>query len=475
MFAINKRVSSKDKLDTVLQELREQIRSGSIRPGEYLVSEAHLAKKYHLSKTTLRKVLADLEREGLIEKIPCIGNRVREIAAERRSLKFYCYDVCYELPVYRHMIQTFQDSHPDVEIDLVPLPNASYIEQILDKLEEGEQADLVLLSDDHFNYLEDTGKTDLLCRASSANEIYPKLQHMFSVKGELKAVPIVFSPIVYCCNSSIVPDSENLKLDSWDDLLQLSKKLTKSDADGIKQQYGLAFTASPRRWLMFMHQNGGSFFGENGRPAFAEPATVEAIQFFESLIDSNLISPYMQGDFRADRFLFENSKVALLLSSYFFMNELHSLPFKWDVLPFMPSDKQKSTLLIGSGIAVPERSEHRKTALEFARHMASESSQSYLKMNACSIPANRSVAENRSIVNPSIHPKHYHSFIDLLPLAVPLKDLGVGYRLLSEIGLEMLYVWMKLDTASDTCRRVQEKLLKPVYEQSLAASSNQMG
>ncbi|MDF2717295.1 MAG: hypothetical protein K0R28_4220, partial [Paenibacillus sp.] len=70
----------------------------------------------------------------------------------------------------------------------------------------------------------------------------------------------------------------------------------------------------------------------------------------------------------------------------------------------------------------------------------------------------------------SIHPKHYHSFIDLLPYAVPIKDLGVGYRLLSEIGLEMLYVWMKLDTAADTCRRVQEKLLKPVYEQSLAAT-----
>lgn len=452
--------------------MREQILGGAVRPGEFLVSEAHLAKHYHLSKTTLRRVLAKLEEEGLIEKIPCIGNRVRSLPSTRKQLKLYCYEVCYELPVYRQMIHMFHDSHPGVDVELITLPNTNYIQRIVEKIEGGEAVDLVVLSDDHFNLLTDAGQAELLSPVPSAPDRYPQLEHMFTAGGELKAVPVVFSPIVYCCNTAILPEMERLRLETWDDLLRLSKQLTVTDADGIKQQYGLAFTASPRRWLMYLHQNGGSFFDEDGRPAFADAPAVEAIRFFESLIDNNLITPYMQGDFRADKFLFENSKVALLLSSYFFMNELHSLPFQWDVLPHMPGSKTKSTLLIGSGVAVTGGSEHRETALEFAAFMASERPQTELKRTVCSLPANRTVAENRTIVNPAIHPNHYHSFIELLPNAVPIKDLGVGYGLLSQIGMELIHVWLKLDTAADACRRVEDKLLWPIYEESRMAGAH---
>lgn len=61
----------------IADDLRQQITTGSIKPGERLPSEAGLADRYRVSTVTLRRALAVLQGEGLIEKIHGKGNFVR--------------------------------------------------------------------------------------------------------------------------------------------------------------------------------------------------------------------------------------------------------------------------------------------------------------------------------------------------------------------------------------------------------------
>ncbi|MGP3753755.1 GntR family transcriptional regulator [Streptomyces sp. IBSNAI001] len=61
----------------IADDLRHQIKTGSIKPGERLPSEASLAARYRVSTVTLRRALAVLQGEGLIEKIHGKGNYVR--------------------------------------------------------------------------------------------------------------------------------------------------------------------------------------------------------------------------------------------------------------------------------------------------------------------------------------------------------------------------------------------------------------
>ncbi|MFF9098346.1 GntR family transcriptional regulator [Streptomyces sp. NPDC014802] len=61
----------------IANDLRHQITTGRIRPGERLPSEADLADRYKVSIVTLRKALAVLQSEGLVEKIHGKGNFVR--------------------------------------------------------------------------------------------------------------------------------------------------------------------------------------------------------------------------------------------------------------------------------------------------------------------------------------------------------------------------------------------------------------
>jgi len=59
--------------------LREQILSGKIGPNERLV-EARIARSIGTSRTPVREALHSLESEGLIESIPRVGYRVRQIS-----------------------------------------------------------------------------------------------------------------------------------------------------------------------------------------------------------------------------------------------------------------------------------------------------------------------------------------------------------------------------------------------------------
>ncbi|MFC9058992.1 GntR family transcriptional regulator [Streptomyces sp. NPDC057074] len=61
----------------IADDLRQQITAGHILPSERLPSEAALANRYGVSTVTLRRALAVLQGEGLVEKIHGKGNFVR--------------------------------------------------------------------------------------------------------------------------------------------------------------------------------------------------------------------------------------------------------------------------------------------------------------------------------------------------------------------------------------------------------------
>jgi GntR family transcriptional regulator len=61
----------------IAADLRQQITTGRILPSERLPSETDLADRYKVSTVTLRRALAVLQGEGLVEKIHGKGNFVR--------------------------------------------------------------------------------------------------------------------------------------------------------------------------------------------------------------------------------------------------------------------------------------------------------------------------------------------------------------------------------------------------------------
>lgn len=76
------RVFSKQNRSTLmnqaLQEIREAIRKGRLRPGDRLV-EMHLAQEMQISRFPIREALRYLEKEGLVETKPFKGTYVAQL------------------------------------------------------------------------------------------------------------------------------------------------------------------------------------------------------------------------------------------------------------------------------------------------------------------------------------------------------------------------------------------------------------
>lgn len=58
--------------------LRERIAAGDYQPGEYLPSEPRLGQEYDLGRLTVRKAIAILRTQGLVDTVRGVGNQVRE-------------------------------------------------------------------------------------------------------------------------------------------------------------------------------------------------------------------------------------------------------------------------------------------------------------------------------------------------------------------------------------------------------------
>jgi DNA-binding GntR family transcriptional regulator len=61
----------------IAQALRERLAAGQPPPGELLPSEAALCEEYGVTRNTVRRALAELEAEGLIETLPGRGRVAR--------------------------------------------------------------------------------------------------------------------------------------------------------------------------------------------------------------------------------------------------------------------------------------------------------------------------------------------------------------------------------------------------------------
>ena len=101
------RVFSKQKRPTLmsqaLQEIREAIRKGKLKPGDRLV-ETQLAEEMHISRFPIREALRFLEKEGLVETKPFKGTYVAQLT-ERDMEELYSLRTAIEALAIRILIK----------------------------------------------------------------------------------------------------------------------------------------------------------------------------------------------------------------------------------------------------------------------------------------------------------------------------------------------------------------------------------
>jgi GntR family transcriptional regulator, vanillate catabolism transcriptional regulator len=104
------------QIDRVISELRQRILSGRLRAGERVL-EVQYAAELGVSRTPLRLALGELEKQGLLERLPTRGYRVRSFSLHevamalevRGTLEGMAARLAAEAGVGTATLQTLQD------------------------------------------------------------------------------------------------------------------------------------------------------------------------------------------------------------------------------------------------------------------------------------------------------------------------------------------------------------------------------
>ncbi|RLQ94863.1 extracellular solute-binding protein [Falsibacillus albus] len=458
-----------DRYNRFIHELKEEIISGRIKPGEFILPENTLSKEYELSRVSIRKALALLVEEGLIEKIPGKGNRVTiPQDAQKQIINLGWFSDSYEIEIAKKIIERFEQLNPYIRVSLQILPNSQYVYNLTESIAAGNGPDVFIVSDYHFRELAESQRLNVIDpflpeHINPEKDSYEKVFEMFTYDHQLLVTPFVFSPVMICYNQKMFEKAgipKDFRMETWDQLLDFASLNTKDfDGNNLIDQYGFCFSSLTNRWPVFLLQNNGRFMSEDrSKSMMNSKENIEALNFCVDLMYKHQVSPiFSHGSNVLAENLFMRERAAMILTTYYFMNEFRDHKIKWDILP-PPQKTAPATLLIGGALGINANSEVREAAKALVSYMVSTEAQTMIKQNGCTIPMLRFVAEDNYLLQPGIHPAHYNAFKEVMPHAVTVKDLNVQIKELELIENELHLLWANMERAEDACKRIDAML-----------------
>jgi multiple sugar transport system substrate-binding protein len=218
-------------------------------------------------------------------------------AADAEPLHFWQFyapggDVKTQVDWFTKMADDW-NAQSEVKVQLDYVPNNDYMNgtKLSTAFASGQGPDIFIISPgDFLRYYNGGVLLDL------TPYITPEAQADFpegviasrKVDGKIYGVPMELEPMAFYYSKKAFDDAklnENDVPASWDQLLELGKKLTTSD------RYGLLFETAPGyyqnfTWYPFMWQGGGEFQTADGKSAFDSPAVVAALKLWQDAINA---------------------------------------------------------------------------------------------------------------------------------------------------------------------------------------------
>lgn len=437
--------------------LREQIISGYIKPGQFLLSENELCRHYALSRTSVRKSLDQLQKEGLIVKkvgqgtfvtpdlvIEETKNKVLRILAASPS---HFMDICMPL-----IIEEFQSRHPNVEIKCLSFPTVDFWESFRASQELGLQADIVFVGDRQFSEVGDGSAFLELSRTMKdiTPALYPKLRNTFSPGEAMRAVPITFSTVYLAYNPQLFERYDvPLPKADWtkEDFLRAAQRLTlDTDGDGIIDQYGLALSSAVNRWPLFALQNGWRVSDGDQKQALVRTLTL----FHDLLYRYRVANLSPRYQVNSDAFIREKAAMVLTTSIEMAGWRHDRMSFEPQVAP-MPFGDHPATLLIANALMLPATCHDEELAVRFLQTALSPEIQEKLSREKGFLAVLKSVNEklwDRTTLE-SIHVVN-----DRIENSFFLHELFEDLSAIEEIEYEMELYWGGMESAAHFAERL---------------------
>lgn len=189
-------------------------------------------------------------------------------------------------------VKSWNDSH-DVKVQLKYIPNGEYMNgsELPTAFASGEGPDIFIISPgDFLRYYNGHVLQDLspYIDAQAQADFSPGVIASRKVGDKIYGVPMEVEPMAMYYRKDFFEKAglgEHDLPQTWEQLLELGKKLTTSD------RFGLLFETTPGyyqnfTWYPFLWQGNGDFQDAGGKSVLNSPATVQALKFWQDAIKS---------------------------------------------------------------------------------------------------------------------------------------------------------------------------------------------
>ncbi|GAA3413397.1 extracellular solute-binding protein [Paenibacillus hodogayensis] len=441
------------QIEQIAKALRDEMIAGKQAAGSFLPPEKSLEARFGLSNYSIRLGLEQLVREGWIEKIAGVGNRV---VADRPQVKLTiaCENVTLRNLKLTGLVEQFQRLYPWIQVEFLfmpsPIPGTDLSERKL-------AGDLVLLDNVQFQLLSENRLTHLLEPLSEANELYPQFTKHFSMEGRRLLLPIILSPLVLCYNKAHFRESGLAEPNgswTWNDLIRHAELLY----DG-KGRYGFSlYIQSMYRWPLFLIQSCEWVEGSGKESSHIRNSRLlDGLKLCKDILHNRKAVPLYLSENNDDVYrMFVEGKLSMTLNTYMGLNSWNEAEIEYDISPVPYMDSPR-TLLITLGAGINSSSGHKEEARLFVDFLASKEAQSYIYQHTLSIPGLATLPMepgNRMIYTPS----RYMLFRETMGSFRTHADTRISFAAFQSLSSQLKLYWANMIDEDELGERLSEAL-----------------
>lgn len=206
-------------------------------------------------------------------------------------------------------------------------------------------------------------------------DFFPAAVAAHELDDTLYGLPQTVSPVLLLYNKSMFDEAGASYPDTswnWKSILNAGKKLTR-DTNGDKSidryAWSYATFSGYNRWPMYVWQNGGDIFSQDGtRVVLDQPAATEALAFYRDLGLVHRVAPLPDDPILNDSSyinLFNESKAAMVTQTRYYKPPTE---LNWD-LTLPPMGQQRATTLITNYYSILKTSKHPEAAWRLVKYL----------------------------------------------------------------------------------------------------------
>ncbi|TMV45554.1 extracellular solute-binding protein [Paenibacillus mesophilus] len=440
------------KLDRMADQLRQDILNGTYPDQSFLPPEPELAKRFQLSNKSVRKGMMKLVEDGLIVKIPRVGNRVNMKRAGV-TLTLACSSTIERDFQLTRLLDDFHRQHPWIRVHTVPFAEIPKFDDDGDR----RQADVIALDSTQFQQLKEEGRHTMLEPLYGSDDAYPFLNAAFGADDRQYVIPAIFSPIVLCYNRAHFRECRLPEPHggwTWDELVRSATKLSEN-----RNRFGICFhIVSENRWPLFLLQSGGRFEWEGGRLSdLRGTKLLEGIRRSKRLISNHDIFPHYLSENNDDvNAMFKEGKLSMIVTSYMGLNDFRNAELDYDISP-LPYVQEPRTLVVVIGFGMNRYSPHKEAAGQLIDYFGSKRTQDLMRKFTLSIPA---LQHDGDFVKPIMPmPSRYGLYREIVSSYCMHSELNLPWRLNPILASQLKAYWADLLDEDELCRKLADKLI----------------